>query len=58
MTHVRGSKCDVPSSFQAIRQFFGSAGSFRIYKKIIRNLAGGFKYYLFSPLFGEGFQFD
>ena len=24
----------------------------------VRNLAGGFKYFLFSPLFGEGFQFD
>ena len=22
------------------------------------SLGGGFKYFLFSPLFGEGFQFD
>ena len=24
----------------------------------IRNLGGGLKYFLFSPLLGEGFQFD
>ena len=24
----------------------------------IRHLGGGFKYFLFSPVFGEGFQFD
>ena len=33
----------------------GQVGSRYIYIFI---LGGGFKYFLFSPLFGEGFQFD
>ena len=26
--------------------------------QVPQNLGGGFKYFLFSPLFGEDFQFD
>ena len=41
-----------------LRHNYKSAKEFHFLPNFHVDLVGGFKYFLFSPLFGEDFQFD
>ena len=56
--HLLGFFCGTFSTMNPIFEKTKLVRLVRVYSKMNECLGGGFKYVLFSPLFGEDFQFD